>query len=454
MAFTRTARWWRICARARALLVASCVLPISSTTAVAQQSGAELDSLLARALAASPAIRAARARVDAARAHVAPAGARPDPMLMVGIQNLPLTEPAFSDFMTMKTFGIEQTIPYPGRLARRRRIAEHELAAAEAMLDDARLTVAREARMAYYDLAFLSMALDIVGRNQNVIAALIPVTEARYASGTGGQPEVLRARVEAARLAEEGAMLTEERRAALARLNAVLDRRSDAPADGAEIPIRIAHAAIADSARQVSFASAALGARVTGSPLPTLDDLQALAIRHSPSLRAHEAMIAAQEAQAELARREHLPDFDVSLEYGQRDGLADMLTARVSIPLPIQRRRKQNAVAAEARSTLAALEADHDHVVNEVRAEVARLHSALERDRTQLALYVKAILPQARAAFASGTAAYRVGQANLTTLIESQATLFNYETQYHRVLTDFAKTLAELEARVGMEVLR
>src|SRR5687767_12645163 len=48
-----------------------------------------LDSLVARALEVSPRLRASRARVEAAEARVAPAGARPDPMLMAGIQNFP-----------------------------------------------------------------------------------------------------------------------------------------------------------------------------------------------------------------------------------------------------------------------------------------------------------------------------------------------------------------------------
>jgi hypothetical protein len=39
------------------------------------------------------------------------------------------------------------------------------------------------------------------------------------------------------------------------------------------------------------------------------------------------------------------------------------------------------------------------------------------------------------------------------TLLESQATLFDYETEYHRALSDFATLLAQLESRVGKELL-
>ena len=60
----------------------------ASLIAVAPSVG--LDSLVARANAASPMLRAAQARVDAARARIRPASTLPDPVLMLGIINQPL----------------------------------------------------------------------------------------------------------------------------------------------------------------------------------------------------------------------------------------------------------------------------------------------------------------------------------------------------------------------------
>ncbi|MGQ0712330.1 MAG: TolC family protein [Gemmatimonadaceae bacterium] len=423
--------------------------PLGTVTAQA-----DVDSLVARAIAGSPAVRAAHARVDAARARIAPAGARPDPMLMAGIQNFPVSEPGFADFMTMKMLGVGQTIPFPGKRSLSTRAAERELEAALAQLETSRREVAAEVQREYYDLAYLDRALEIVERNRELLVNVIRVTEARYGVGTGGQQDVLRVRVEAARLGEEASELTEQRRGVLARLNAVLDRSSDAPVGPASIPARVARAAVADSAERIRFVSATLGARAADSPLPPLVELQNAAVRQNPELRAHEAMIAAQAARVELARKAHLPDFDVSLSYGQRDGFSDMVTATVSVPIPLQKRRKQDQLLASEGSELAALEAEHESQVNALEARVAELHADLERDRTQLALYVKAILPQARAALTSATANYQVGRAEYLTLLDTQATLFNYETTYHRTLSDFAKGLAELERVVGGEVLR
>lgn len=419
---------------------------------------AELDSLVRRAMAVNPAIQSAQRRVEVARARVLPAGLPLDPTLMVGIQNLPLGREAGMsgpDPMTMRMVGVGQTIPYPGKLALRRVAAQREVEASRASLELATRQVVRDVKDAYYELAFIDQALAIIERNRAVLAGFVQVTEARYGVGVAGQQDVFKARVEATRLAETAVMLTEQRHAGLARLNTLLDRSSETPVEHPGVPATVARAAVARASDEIRFASDALGARAANSPLPPLAELQDVAVRQSPEVREQEAMIAAQATRLELARKEVLPDFDLSLQYGQRGaGRPDMISALVSVPLPVFRGRKQDQLVAEANAQLAALQAERAQRQNAVRADVARLVSELERSRAQLALYVRALLPQARASLTSATASYQVGRVEFLTVLDNQATVFNYETEYFRALSDFAKNLAELERVVGKEILR
>ena len=464
-------------------LAASICLPFPSAAATAQALDAspparppsrrdtlvkvaDLDSLVRTALAVNPELRAGEARVDALRHRVAPAAAWPDPMLMVGLENQPLgREPTTlsahgtpvaggPDPMTMRMVGVSQTIPYPGKTRLQRAIAQRGVDEAVAALEVTRQQIAYDVRAAYYQVAFVDRAMAIVGENQSLLTTFIRTTEARYSVGQSGQQDVLNARLEATRLAERASSLLEERHAALARLNASLDRPSDAPIDRAEITERVRRAAIGDSTQAIRFTASTLGARAADSPLPSLVELQEEAIANNAELRAHEAMIIAQTARVDLTRKSYLPDVDVAVQYGQRAGnLPDMLTAIVSIPIPVQKRGKQNEVTAEAASTLAMLHAEHMAKVNTLRTEVARLVSELERDRTQLALYQKGILPQGRAALATATSSYQVGKADFTSVLQSRATLFDFQTEYVRTLSDFATNLAELQRVVGKEVL-
>jgi outer membrane protein, heavy metal efflux system len=419
--------------------------------AVAAQSS--LDSLVAIALEANPRIHAAHAQIEAARARISPAGTLPDPMLGVGIMNLPIAEPGFDDFMTMKTIAVGQQVPFPGKLTLARRAAEHGLRAAEARLEVVRRDVGADVRIAYYETAFLDHAANVVEASQRLVVDAVQSAESRYAVGTADQSDVLRARVEASKLAEEAVTLAESRRAAVARLNALLSRPSDTPLATARIPDRIARAAVSGDAARIRFTSAALGARAADSPLPALAELQALAVRSSPELRAHEAEIAAQAARLELAGRAHYPDFDISLQYGQRADRTDMASVMVSVPLPIHRRARQEEGIAEARAELAEMEAGHHAMLDRLNAEVAEHYAALERERARLALFVASILPQGRAAVESATISFRVGRADFTTLLDTERTLYDYEITMHRALADFAKTLAELERTVGADVL-
>lgn len=411
-----------------------------------------LDSLVALALETNPAVLAARHHVDAVAARIAPAGTLPDPMIGAGILNLPIVEPGFSDPMTMSAVAVEQSLPFPGKLSLARRAMELELEAARADLESMRLEAERNVRAAYYAIALHDRSLEILERNQRLLVELIASTESRYAVGTGGQAEVLTARLEATRLAEEAVELTERRRGLLADLNAVLARSSDTPVILAAIPQRIVAAAVTTSTA-TRFASATLGSRLESSPIPPLDALQRTAIAANPALRAHEARIAAQEARVELARRSHLPDFELSLMWGQRFDRDDMVSLMVMMPLPVHRTARQDASVAGHEAELAAMRAEHHAMVNGIRADVARFSADLEAERSRLALFVRSVLPQSQAALESVTAAFQVGRADFMAVLENQATLYNYETEYHRALTDFAIALAELERVVGRDVL-
>ena len=447
------------------VLCAGVMLSVSRAGA---QTANLLDALVARAESANPSLQAARDRVGAAAARVGPAAAWADPMLIAGIQNLPLgTENAASagghggvspsvpgDPMTMKMIGLSQTILYPGKLSLRRQAAEREVDAAKANLDAARLQIAKEVRTAFFELAYIDRALTIIERNRSVLGDVIHVTEAHYASGTGGQQDVLKARVEAARLGESASALLEERRATSAELNAILNRDDTTSIPFAVIPERIVQTAIPTDPNGIRFAAQTLGARPVDSPLRPLTELQDLAVRQNPNLKENEANVAAQAARMELARKGSRPDFDVSFQYGQRNQRPDMITAEVSIPLPVHKRSRQDQELAEARAELSAMEFDRRAKINSVRAQVARLVSALERGRTQLAIYAKAILPQGGAAATAALASYQSGKTDLLTVLDDQSTLFTYETEYYRSLSDFAKNLAELEQVVGSEILR
>ncbi len=414
-----------------------------------QPPASSIDSLVHLALSHSYPLRAALEQVNAARARVATAGRFPEPMLMAGLQNLP-TKGGFTDEMTMKMVGVTQSLPARGRRDAAQRVAGQELAVAAADAEVIRWTARREVLVAYHELAYLDRAIEIALRTRDLLVNIEQVAQSQYAVGGGRQADVLRVRNDAAGVALEAVALREERSATLARLNALLDRPSTSAVNDVRTPPRIERLALPDSAQPVRYASATLGARLARSPIPALDSLQALALRHNPSLLASDARIAVQSQRVTLTRLEQRPDVDVALQYGQREGRPDMLSAVVSVPL--RRRRIASEIVSAESAVERAFTLDHHALRTSLLANVARLAAELERSRTQLSITTRTILPQSRAVTDAMFAAYRNGSGSLAEVLETQAALFEAETTFHRTLAEFARALAELEQLCGVEI--
>jgi outer membrane protein TolC len=451
------------------LLLLSALALAVATPLHAQVQPASLDSLIASALPNHPALQAAAARLDAARARVRPAGALPDPMLMAGIENLPLGREALAesgghapmpapesdrpDMMTMKMVGISQVVPFPGKLSARRRAAEEQVVSAEAQMVGTRWRIVREISHAYLELVYLERALQLVRTAHQISEDTERAAHARYLAGTGDQRGVLDARVATARFAERAVALEEERRIQQAVLGAAAGDSVGTDRLRAIIPERIARAVLPPNAAAVRFTSAEVGARAAGSSLPSVGDVQELAVRNNPELRARAAEIAALSFELEVARKDYLPDFDLSLRYGQRNSRPDMISATLAIPIPIQKGRKQDELVRAANAELAAARAGLSDETNRVRAQVAGLHAELERIRTQLALFSRSIIPQSQAAVASATASLQTGRIELFTVLERQTDLLEYQLEVERLLADFGQKLTQLESVAGAEVL-
>ena len=106
------------------LLVAISVMP---GWALAAPDEVSLAEAVRRAVERAPLLDARRAQVEAAQQESRRAGALPDPMLMVGIDNLPVTGmDAFDtrvDDMTMKKIGLRQEFPARAKRAAQRTVA-------------------------------------------------------------------------------------------------------------------------------------------------------------------------------------------------------------------------------------------------------------------------------------------------------------------------------------------
>ena len=417
-----------------------------------------LAALLAAADTANPQIVGARRIAEAAGARVPQAGALPDPMIGVGLMNVPVARPGLgNDMMTMLQLRVGAELPWPGKLGLSEDVARLEAEAAAWEVERVRQNVRAEVESAYYEIYFVDRALDVTGRNEALVGDFARLTSSKYGVGTAAQPDVLRAQVERTSLSDQLVALREQRVSAAARLNALLARPTDTPVTTVELPETVRVAALSEEPGGARFASAALADVLPGaSPgggLPAVAELQGLALEHNPMIQAHVRRVEAQTRALALSEKAKLPDLSITAGYSRRAGLGDFFDVMVSAPVPIFASRKQDQGVFEQAAMLAEHEARHAAMVDDLNAEIAALAAELARARDQLLLLNDGILPQARTGLASATASYQVGRVDFLTLLDAQVTLYRHELDYHRLLADFATNVAAIERAVGTEIL-
>lgn len=410
-----------------------------------------LAELVAEARATNPEIAAAHRLAHAAAARVPQAGALPDPMLSAGLMFVPVPSFDFNrDGMTMGSVQVGQRLPAAGTRGAREAVARQNLHVVERQADEVELAVVTRLKNGYFELLFVDRALDVVARNRSLVVDLAEVARARFAVGRTPQQDVLRAQTEVTRLEEQVAGIRARRVETVAEINALLNR-SPTAALGPVYPDEVRALALARP-RPGAFTAAALQGGL-GEDLPSLAELQEVAVRNRPMLLAHVHRIEAGREAVRLADRERFPDVDVMLGYGARRDRSDMLTAMVSVPLPVFAGRKQRQAVIEAEQEVAADELRHYQMVAAIQADVASRYAALVRTREQILLLNEGVVPQARATIESAAAAYQAGRVEFATLIEAQATLFRTEIELARRMADFGRELAALEHATGVELV-
>lgn len=386
----------------------------------------------------NPRIAAAQALAQASAARVPGARRPPDPELQLGLMNRSLPGLAPMPVLGMTQLQLMQMIPTAGKLAWAGRAAAREADAAGSRAEDARWEIRSQVAMAYYDLLATDRGIAIARETLGLLGNVAKTAEAMYRVGDGRQADVLRARVEIARMAEDTLRMLAMRETMTARLNALLDRDPSTPVARLTLP---------------RFPE----------ELPARPWLDSIATRLRPMVRAGAQQVLAAEASEALARRELIPDLQVGIQYGQQRAAAtpemggggrdQMASLMIGASIPVFARSRQLQMRNEAAAMRQMAVADLTAMRAETRGRVGESFASLQRARRLSALYRIEILPQAEATVASSLSAYRAGSVDFMTLLDNQMSVNRYRQELATLESEQGKAWAELEMLLGRELL-
>ena len=316
----------------------------------------------------APALQAQRSSLDGAQALLSGAATLPDPRLIVGLDNLPVTgAERFSttaDFMTMQRIGLMQEVPNSAKREARAAGAQARIERERAMLAVTELVVRRDAALAWLAVYYAERRAARLAELERENQLLQDTLDARIASGQALPAERTMSRLDALTIADRHDDARRDVERARASLRRWVGARAAEPLEG-EPP-----------ALQVSA-----------------EQLRADLHRHA-ELAPYDAMQAVARAEAREADASQRGDWGWELVYSRRPQYGDMMSFQLVFDLPWDRdRRQQPQLVAKLREATR-IEAERADTLRrhaeEIDAQLAELkaldaqHARLERQALAL----------------------------------------------------------------------
>lgn len=392
-----------------------------------------LDALTLRDVLAAVAVRnrdvqAARRALDATRADVDAAAARPNPTVTLGSGFI---NPQNGLGRAAKPLNarVDQVIERGGKRDLRIGAARAFVAAADADVADVLRQQRLAAAAAYVDLLLAQERVQVSQDNTALFERTLAAAELRFRAGDVAEADVTRLRVDALRAANDAVQAEADRRRAQITLAARIAAENEAPILRA-----------ADEWPAPGDATAA-----------SIDDV----VERRADVQATRARLEAAQQNRELARRQRTRDVSVGAEINrfpnaETNTLGSGTSVGVSVTFPVFAFYDFRGEIARAEAEYAAAGDQLERVRAEARAEYAQARSDLDAAAARLARFDAGLLREAQRSADFAEFAYRNGALGVMDLLDARRVLRATQLDAVAARADFARARAAWEAAIAV----
>lgn len=422
------------------LLLASCALPSAAQAAPA--GAISLPDALQRAGEHDPWIDRS-SQIEAALAERGEAAAAlPDPVLSVGVANLPTDSFRFDqEQMTQARIGVTQRLPRgKSRALEQQRFMDLKNREPQERARR-RAEVQRDVTRAWLAAWRAQRSAALLEDSRGLFAYLVELARSRYtaALGRAQQQDVVRSELELTRLDDRLYQRRSDRDAALATLAGWLVD----PRDGLQ---GMALTGVEDAAPQLDLPVPG----IAKLEAPALDALLAVRLQAHPELRSLDQRIAASRTERELAEQAYRPALAINASYGYRDDAptgdarADFFSVGVALDLPLFPASRQDPQVRAATADTESLRTERALLLRDLHARVRVRLARLRQLEQRADLYRTQLLPQMTEQAAAYLAAYRADEADFSDVVSARVDELNARIESVQVDAERYGTIAEL----------
>jgi cobalt-zinc-cadmium efflux system outer membrane protein len=401
----------------------------SAILLVCASSSAETpQTLVNQALQRNPELNFFVAEIAAAKGAIRTAGTlrNPDLSTEIGYKNSRENSGGSSGDGAIVALSFSQTFEYPGRVALRKAIANHDLGLAELHLQQFRLTLSARVRSLTYAMTSAHERTKAVQEVASRTQALINLLKQRPLAGIAPQleAEIINANLLTFQRQEHESILAEKTIAS--ELNQLCGRSADAPLTVNTSPIVF-----------------------TVLSVPRLVDAARLS---AFDIRVRQLELAQQGFKVALSKNERFPSVAVGPFYSLENAIEreHRVGVGISVPLPLWDRNAGNIASSKARQQQA--EASLTLAEREVERRVTQIAAGLETQRAEIETWRTGALAKLREASRSADQNYRLGAVPLTTYVEIQKQYLEAIGAFHDAQKDALEAAQALEILTGQKL--
>jgi cobalt-zinc-cadmium efflux system outer membrane protein len=367
----------------------------------------------------SPSLKVARNQAEGAQAALETASAYPNPDVEFGAGTSHLLPPSAQTGRN-SAMSISQPLEFPGLRSARQRAAQAGITSGAALLDDARVNLYAQLKLAFFEVLRRQDEATLTAENHALLLQIRNRVKLRVEVGESPRYELVKSDAES--LTAENAAKTAELRVVQAK-----DR------------LRVLLGAPLDDQFEIVHVMPKI------SEPPELSVLRAELLQSQPLLKA--AIAESERAEAKLEQERSLRIPQPTLKWGaERHPDVNLWRVSVAMPLPLWNQRA--GPVGEAHANRERAQAEQERIRLGLLGELDQAYGRYQIARRQMNVFEKGLMRDAESALKVAEAAYRYGERGILDYLDAQRV-------YRSTRMDYLNARYELQfALVDIERLR